>query len=188
MKKLILIAAVLFLSQNVTAQNFDGIEGIYASRKFVNQLYQLDESIKRDNKGIDFGDTDKYTGTPYNHPSYLMGNVYKNDELWATNVALRYNAIADEIEIKESITTDDSEAKVLTKSPDVYVKIITDIYIFAPYKGGIEGGGYFQVLFEGNKIGLFKKPKKSFTRAKKLPHLSQETFQRHLKTNPFIIL
>ena len=82
-------------------------------------------------------------------------------------MALRYNAVADEMEIKESLTTDDSKAKVLTKSPDVYVKIVNDIYIFAPYKGGIEGGGYFQVLFEGTKIGLFKKPKKSFTKAKK---------------------
>ena len=164
MKKLILIAIVLCMSITVTAQDFGDNYGI---RQFTNDLYQLDEYIKRQNKGIDFDETESYTGTPYNHPSYLMGNVYKNDSLWANNIALRYNAMADEMEIKESLTTDDSEAKVLTKSPDVYVKIVNDIYIFAPYKGGIEGGGYFQVLFEGNKIGLFKKPKKKFTKAKK---------------------
>ncbi|MEM7086441.1 MAG: hypothetical protein AAF489_09675 [Bacteroidota bacterium] len=164
MRKLILVAAVLCMPLSVTAQGFDGV---YGNRQFTNDLYQMDEYIKRQNKGIDFDDTDSYIGTPYNHPSYLSGNVYKNDELWATNVALRYNAIADEMEIKESLTTDDSQAKVLTKSPDVYVKIVNDIYIFAPYKGGVEGGGYFQILFEGTKIGLFKKPKKSFTKAKK---------------------
>ena len=164
MRKLILIAVVLCMSVTVTAQDFDNNYGI---RQFTNDLYQLDEYIKRQNKGIDFDDTESYTGTPYNHPSYLMGNVYKNDSLWANNIALRYNAVADEMEIKESLTTDDSEAKVLTKSPDVYVKIVNDIYIFAPYKGGIEGGGYFQVLFEGSKIGLFKKPTKKFTEAKK---------------------
>ncbi|MEL6811132.1 MAG: hypothetical protein AAFP76_07345 [Bacteroidota bacterium] len=164
MRKLILIAGVLLLSMNLTAQAFDGV---YGNRQFTNDLYQMDEYIKRQNKGIDFNDKDSYTGTPYNHPSYLLGNVYKNDELWANNVALRYNAVADEIEIKESLTTSDSEAKVLTKSPDVYVKIVNDIYIFAPYKGGIEGGGYFHVLFEGDKVGLFKKPKKSFTPPKK---------------------
>jgi hypothetical protein len=164
MRKLILVVAVLFMSLNVTAQGFDGI---YGNRQFTNDLYQMDEYIKRQNRGVDFDDTESYIGTPYNFPSYLLGNVYKNDELWATDVALRYNAIADEMEIKESLTTPDSEAKVLTKSPDVYVKIINDIYVFAPYKGGIEGGGYFHVLFEGTKIDLFKKPKKSFSKAKK---------------------
>lgn len=164
MRKLILVAVVLCMSLSVAAQGFDGI---YGNRQFTNDLYQMDEYIKRQNNGVDFGDTDSYNGTPYNHPSYLLGNVYKNDELWATNIALRYNAVADEMEIKESLTTDDSQAKVLTKSPDVYVKIVNDIYIFAPYKGGIEGGGYFHVLFEGTKVGLFKKPKKSFTKAKK---------------------
>jgi hypothetical protein len=164
MRKLIIVAVVLCVSMNVTAQDFGNNYGI---RQFTNDLYQLDEYIKRQNKGIDFDDTASYSGTPYNHPSYLMGNVYKNDSLWANNVALRYNAMADEMEIKESLAAANSEAKVLTKSPDVYVKIVNDIYVFAPYKGGIEGGGYFQVLFEGNKIGLFKKPKKSFTAAKK---------------------
>ncbi len=164
MRKFILIAAVLSISFNNTAQSFDGA---YQTRQFVNDLYQLDEYIKRRNKGIDFQDTNTYTGTPYNNPHYLLGNVYKNDELWANNVALRYNAMADEIEIKESLTANDTEAKVLTKSPDVFVKIVNDIYIFAPYKGGIEGGGYFMVLFEGDKIGLFKKPKKKFTPEKK---------------------
>lgn len=164
MKRLIIIVIVIGGALNAVAQNFDGV---YGTRQFTNDLFQMDEYIKRQNQGIDFSDTDSYTGTPYNHPSYLTGNVYKNDELWANNVALRYNAMADEIEIKESITTDDAEAKVLTKSPDVYVKILNDIYIFAPYKGGIEGGGYFHVLFEGEKIGLFKKPKKRFTESKK---------------------
>ena len=164
MRKLILIAVVLCVSLHVTAQDFGTNYGI---RRFTNDLYQLDEYIKRQNKGIDFDDTASYTGTPYNHPNYLMGNVYKNDSLWANNIALRYNAIADEMEIKESLASDNAEAKVLTKSPDVYVKIMNDIYIFAPYKGGIEGGGYFRVLFEGNKIGLFKKPKKKFSAAKK---------------------
>jgi hypothetical protein len=164
MRKFILIAAVLSIAFNSTAQTFD-ID--YQTRQFTSDLYQMDEYIKRQNKGIDFKETNSYTGTPYNDPNYLLGNVYKNDELWANDVALRYNAMADEIEIKESLNSDDNEAKVLTKSPDVFVKIVNDIYIFAPYKGGIEGGGYFMVLFEGDKIGLLKKPKKKFTPEKK---------------------
>ncbi len=136
-------------------------------RKFTNSLQQVDEFIKRQDFGMSYADTDSYTGTPYNNPSYLPGNVYKDNELLASNVALRYNAMADEIEIKESLEDSDKEAKVLTKSPDIYVKIVNDIFVFVPYDGGIESGGYFHVMFEGNKYDLFKKIKKDFSPPKK---------------------
>lgn len=164
MKKLLLLFVILLVSQNFIAQNFG--EG-YGTRQFTNDLFLLDEYIKRQSKGIDFKDTSSYTGTPYNHPSYLMGNIYRNDSLWASNIAIRYNAVADEMEIKESLNSKDEDARVLTKSPDVFVKIMNDIFIFAPYKGGVEKGGYFQVLSEGNKIDLYKKWVKDFNPAKK---------------------
>lgn len=161
MKKLIIISILVFLGANqVFAQG-------YYQKQFTSDLFILDEYIKRQNKGIDFKDTKSYTGTPYNHPSYLTGNVYRNNELLATNVALRYNAIADEMEIKESITSSDDDAKVLTKSPDIFVKIMDDIFVFVPYQGGVEGGGYFEVLYEGKKVDLFKKHVKSFSKGKK---------------------
>ena len=139
----------------------------YWDKLFTSDLLLLDEYIKRTAKGISFDDPSSYQGTPYNNPSYLPGNVYKDDKLLATNVGLRYNAIADEIEIKESISTSNEEAKVLTKSDDVYVKIVDDIFVFVPYQGGVENGGYFQVLFEGNQIQLYKKLEKKFTPEKK---------------------
>lgn len=117
-------------------------------------------------KFVDYKDTASYSGTPYNNPSFLSGNVYENNKLLAKNVALRYNAIADEIEVKESLETPITKARPLTKSPDVFVKIMNDIFIFAPYRGGIEGGGYFQVLYEGDRISVFKKLNKKFYPAK----------------------
>ncbi|QNJ97842.1 hypothetical protein [Constantimarinum furrinae] len=166
MKKNIVILTVIIIGSlsSITAQHFDTP---YGTRQFTNDLYQLDEYIKRQDQGINYDDTDSYRGTPYNTPSYLPGNVYNGSDLLATNVALRYNAMADEIEIKESVTTPDDEAKVLTKSPDIFVKINNkDIFVFAPYKGGIEGGGYFQILHEGDRYDLFKKHVKEFTPAK----------------------
>ena len=160
-QKIILLLIIAILSSNdVFAQGFNG-------KQFVSDMFILDEYIKRQNKGIDFTQTDTYTGTPYNNPSYLTGNVYRENELLATNVALRYNAIADEMEIKESIASSDDDAKVLTKSPDIFVKINENIFVFVPYQGGIEGGGYFQVLYEGKKVDFFKKIIKDFTDAKK---------------------
>jgi len=161
MKKLLIFSILAIIgTHQVIAQGF-------YQKQFTSDLFILDEYIKRQNKGIDFKDTKSYTGTPYNNPSYLSGNVYRNNELLATDVALRYNAIADEMEIKESLTTDDEEAKVLTKSSDIFVKIENDIFVFAPYQGGVEGGGYFEVLFEGKKVDLFKKHVKSFKKGQK---------------------
>tara|TARA_R110002072_G_scaffold142804_4_gene288390 strand:- start:41994 stop:42704 length:711 start_codon:yes stop_codon:yes gene_type:complete len=160
MKRITLLIVICILSFNDVVAQFNG-------KQFTSDLFILDEYIKRQNKGIDFTETDTYTGTPYNHPSYLLGNVYRGNELLATDVALRYNAIADEMEIKESITSSDDDAKVLTKSPDIFVKIMDDIYVFVPYQGGVEGGGYFQVMFEGKKVDFFKKIVKDFTEAKK---------------------
>jgi hypothetical protein len=166
MKKKIIILIVI-LAGSVSSMNAQRFDTPYGTRQFTNDLYQLDEYIKRQDQGINYDDTNSYRGTPYNHPSYLPGNVYNGNELLATNVALRYNAMADEIEIKESLTSPDEDAKVLTKSPDIFVKINnTDIFIFAPYQGGIQGGGYFQVLHEGEKYDLFKKLKKEFTPAR----------------------
>ncbi len=71
------------------------------------------------------------------------------------------------MEVKVGIDTDDEDARVLTKSQDVYVKIIDDIYVFVPYQGGVENGGYFQVTFEGNQIALYKKHVKDFNPEKK---------------------
>ncbi|RDK88138.1 hypothetical protein [Marinirhabdus gelatinilytica] len=139
----------------------------YSNRSFTSDMFRVDEYIKRQNKFVNYDDKDSYQGTPYNNENFLPGNIYKSDELLATNVAIRYNAVADEIEVKESLTTPDTEAKVLTKSPEIFVKIVNDIYIFAPYKGGIEGGGYFQVVYEGNTVDLYKKLQKDFNPEKK---------------------
>lgn len=160
---------VIFKSSFILILLFCGsmIAQDYANRQFTSGLFQVDEYIKRQDKFVDYKDTESYTGTPYNHPNYLPGNVYKENELWFTNVALRYNAVADEIEIKQTLTTPDEEAKVLTKSPDVFVKIADVIYVFVPFKGGIEGGGYFEVVYEGTKVSLFKKLKKDFRPEKK---------------------
>lgn len=161
MKKTIAILAILIsISGSVNSQTFNG-------KQFASDLFLIDEYIKRQAKGISFQDTDLYTGTPYNNPSYLPGNIYKEGQLLAENVPIRYNAIADEMEIKERFDVSDDEAKVLTKSPDIFVKINSQIFVFVPYQGGIEEGGYFEVLYEGSQVDLYKKHIKDFSEEKK---------------------
>ena len=160
MKKIILgLAIAVFGTTTINAQYWD--------KQFTSDLLMLDEYIKRNEKGISFDDTNTYIGTPYNNSEYLTGNVYKSNKLLATDVALRYNCIADEMEIKENLSASRDDARVLTKSEDIYVKIAGDIFVFVPYQGGIENGGYFEILFEGSQIQLYKKHIKKFTKERK---------------------
>ncbi len=163
MKKSIITVLLVCLFSGVSNSQNDN----FWSKQFTSDLFLIDGYIKRNAKGIQFKETNSYVGTPYNNPSYLNGSVYKDGQLLATNVALRYNCIADEMEIKESLTSDDESAKVLTKSPDIYVKILNDIFVFVPYQGGIENGGYFKVINEGQQMDLYLKMEKKFTPKKK---------------------
>lgn len=137
------------------------------TRQMINEFYQVDEYVKRQDKGVKYANKADYKGTPYHNPEYVLGNVYEGDELMAYEVALRYNAVSDEVEIKESLISSDEDARVLTKDPNIFVKIQNDIFVFVPLNGSIEEGGYFQILFEGTKVDLYKKIIKEFQPGKK---------------------
>lgn len=181
MKKIILTLTICVLTLNTAIAQFD-------AAMFVSDAFLLDTYIKRQNKGINFKDTKSYKGTPYNNPNYLLGNIYKEGKLLANNIAIRYNAVADEMEVKQNPSDSDDDARVLTKSQDIYVKIIDDIYVFVPYQGGIEKGGYFQVIFEGNNIALYKKHVKDFSPEKKATSSITKTLPAVFKDKPVFYL
>lgn len=181
MKKIILTLTICVLTLNTAIAQFD-------AAMFVSDAFLLDTYIKRQNKGINFKDTKSYKGTPYNNPNYLLGNIYKEGKLLANNIAIRYNAIADEMEVKQYPSDSDDDARVLTKSQDIYVKIIDAIYVFVPYQGGIEKGGYFQVIFEGNNIALYKKHVKDFSPEKKATSSITKTLPAVFKDKPVFYL
>ena len=101
-----------------------------------------------------------YDGTPYYQESFLLGNVFLENELLLSNAALRYNAIADEIEYKDSLNDEDEDAKALVKSKEIYATIMKDTYVFIPAKG------YFIVIFDGSNFSLLKKVTKKYFPAK----------------------
>jgi len=181
MKKIILTLTICVLTLNTAIAQFD-------AAMFVSDAFLLDTYIKRQNKGINFKDTKSYKGTPYNNPNYLLGNIYKEGKLLANNIAIRYNAVADEMEVKQNPSDSDDDARVLTKSQDIYVKIIDAIYVFVPYQGGIEKGGYFQVIFEGNNIALYKKHVKDFSPEKKATSSITKTLPAVFKDKPVFYL
>ena len=104
---------------------------------------------------------ENYEGTPYHVNDFLLGDVYLENEIILSNGALRYNAIADEIEYKESLNDDDESAKALVKSKEIYAKIMNDTFVFIPSQG------YFLVIYDGNNLSLLKKVTKKYFPPKK---------------------
>ena len=112
---------------------------------------------------------DDNIGSPYSNPIFLLGNIYEQNKVIASNYALRYDAMADEIEVKENLYVEDSEIKILTRNPEIYVKIMADMYVFRDLieESASHGAGYFQVLYVGNTYNLYKKVAKKYYAAKK---------------------
>ena len=111
---------------------------------------------------------ENYDGTPYYVNDFLLGDVYLENEIILSNGALRYNAIADEIEYKESLNDDDESAKALVKSKEIYAKIMNDTFVFIPSQG------YYLVIFDGNNLSLLKKVTKKYFPPKK----AQNNYER----------
>lgn len=105
---------------------------------------------------------ERISGSPYENQDFMSGNVYKDGKLLANGVALRYNAVRDEIEIKKMVTDHNRTGKVMIKSPDIYAKILNKVFVFVNKKEGLEKPGYFMVLHEGDKVDLYKKVKKEY--------------------------
>ena len=101
-------------------------------------------------------------GSQYSNDEFQQGNVYKNGNLVASNVVLRYNVSRDEIEVKSSLTADDSSARLLRANPDIYIRILNDTYVYVKPTTAEAPSGYFKVLHEGEKFHLYKKEKKEF--------------------------
>lgn len=124
------------------------------------QQYKFDKTTRYEDINLE---TLNYTGSPYVNDSFLAGEIYHNNRLIADNVPLRYNAFVDEMEFKSSFETPNSDASALMKSPEVDVRIGSKVFVFVPYQGGVEKGGYFEVLLRGERHDLFKKYNKRFT-------------------------
>lgn len=103
-----------------------------------------------------------YKGSHYANDNFVRGTVYKGQKPVAANVGIRYNAYRDEMEIKENLNQPDISAKVMLKSPDIYVRIANEVFVYLPLDTTGMKSGYFQVYFEGTKFELYKKITKDF--------------------------
>lgn len=103
-----------------------------------------------------------YAGSAYENKEFVSGSIFKNEQILASNIPLRYNAFRDEIEVKSDLSAPDASAKVMARNPEIYVKIFNKMIVFSGNKQGVDRPGYFVILAEGEKVDLYKKIKKEF--------------------------
>ncbi|MGO3181360.1 MAG: hypothetical protein ACTIJ9_00865 [Aequorivita sp.] len=133
-------------------------------------------TININEKALAFGLTEAEFETikdeAYANPEFVEGNIYQGENLIKSEVPMRYNAYADEIEIKKSPY--DENYSALTKNPDIFVKMGNDLYLFVPFEGSNAKGGYFNVLNDGKTYDLYKKVTSTYNEPKK----AQTTYGR----------
>lgn len=136
--------------------------------QFKTELFVYSADIFDTRNLYDPAAPENFDGTPYYVNEFLLGDVYLENEIILSNGALRYNAVADEIEYKESLNDDDKSAKALVKSKEIYAKIMNDTFVFIPSQG------YYLVIFDGNNLSLLKKVTKKYFPPKK----AQNNYER----------
>ncbi|MCZ4319625.1 hypothetical protein O4H26_11535 [Aequorivita viscosa] len=165
MKKIIFTTTFVLMAISVFAQER---QSSYTS------IY--DRTIDINQKSLAFGLTEaqfeSIKDEAYANPNFVQGKIFQDDKLLRDDVPMRYNAYADEIEIKKSPT--DANYGALMKSPDIYVKMFRDIYVFIPFEGSNAKGGYFNVLTDGKTYDLYKKTKAVFRE----PQKAKTSYQR----------
>lgn len=149
MKKIFLSGLAILLLAPVFAQRASTNFDIYSRTIDLNQ------------KSLAFGLTEAQFNSikdeAYANPNFVQGKIFQEDQLIKDDVPMRYNAFADEIEIKKNAS--DENYGALIKDPSIFVKVFKDLYVFVPYEGSNEKGGYFNVLSDGKTYDLYKKTK-----------------------------
>lgn len=105
-------------------------------------------------------------GSIYANKEFQIGSVYKFGRLVASNVALRYNVQAEEIELKANTITSTTVANVIKADQNISVRILNDdfVYLISPDKN--QKAGYFMVIAQGAKLTVYKKIIKNFVEGK----------------------
>lgn len=159
MKKTILFfASVLMIFQGFSQKGFNTTTG--GSSGAANSNYDLYlRTIEVDEKATSFGlGEDEFKAIKndiYVDSNFKVGDIFQDENLIKAKIPMRYNAYADEIEIKNHASEENYGA--LIKDPSIHVTIDKDNYVFAQYEGSNEKGGYFNILVDGKTYDLYKK-------------------------------
>lgn len=153
MKKIILSGIFLFSGFMMSAQ----VSGTLGA-----DIYSRTIDINQKNLafGLSEAEFELVKDQAYANPEFVSGVIFQDNKPIRAGVPMRYNAHADEIEIKSDPNA--SEVGSLVKDPNIFVKMGDQFYVLIPYKGSIERGSYFNVLHDGDNYSLYKKVTATF--------------------------
>ncbi|MDP2687437.1 MAG: hypothetical protein Q8O62_09460 [Aequorivita sp.] len=160
---IVFVASLLFVFQGFSQKNFNTIGGGSsggANNHFNIYLRIIDINEKAISFGLSEAEFNGIKEEAYLNSNFMVGNIYQDENLIKAGVPMRYNAYADEIEIKNHVSEENYGA--LMKDESIYVKIEKDIYVFIPFDGSNEKGGYFNIIADGKTYDLYKKTKAVF--------------------------
>lgn len=141
----ITLAIIPFFTTFATAQQYSDSD----SKELQNYTTRASKYISENTKG-----------SPYFNEDFQMGSLLNESTVLFPDVALRYNALNDEFQIKTSLNESSKNIQAVIKKIDVYVKVGDAIYTYLLPSG--EVGGYYNVLVEGTKKSIYKKFSKKF--------------------------
>lgn len=136
-------------------------QGNYSRNYAVRETeFYYNKHIKLNPDDVDY--STKTIGSPYAEPEFLPGVLLTSDSIVHQNIYLRYNVHKNEMEVK---TSGDEESDIfsLLKSTDFYVQIKDKVYEFVPLNGKVEDGIYFEILYSGDHVDLYKNQTKKYT-------------------------
>ncbi len=153
MKNNFLVLATLFVSLNMFSQSMTNDH-----TTDTNYLSTKTTPVFKGHKNT--------MGSIYANKEFQTGSVYKNGKVVDSNVALRYNVQAEEIELKTNTSASATVANVIQASQNISVRILNDdfVYLVSPDKN--QKAGYFMVISQGDKLTVYKKIIKDFVEGK----------------------
>ncbi len=123
----------------------------------------IDVYYMSDNRNLDDAPYIRTIGTPYINENFQQTTIYTTGGEVYEGLFMRFNAYHEIMEFKEFLTDHDSLIGFLNKTPDLILKIGDQEYDFVFHPKDTENGSYFEVLFRGLNVNLYKKTDKRFT-------------------------
>ncbi|MEZ4858865.1 MAG: hypothetical protein R2781_08655 [Flavobacteriaceae bacterium] len=169
--KYLLFSLTLLFYYSVNAQfdtsKLNGAAGIEPTKFGIVTASSPSHFSKINSYGKVFGDENgepspDTVGSPYFHDSYTLGSIIKDNEIFAENIALRYNIYNDIFIGKINLISIEDEAKTIIKSEEFKIKMGNNLFIALPSYGNPNALQYYQVLMTGNKGTLYKKNEKIY--------------------------
>lgn len=96
-------------------------------------------------------------GSQYENEQFMPSTIVQNGKLILSNIKLRYNALSDQIEVKDDEAFGNTAKMNLWNDPDAIVKILNDSYTYISPAKSVGNGGYFKILIDDENAKFYKK-------------------------------